>query len=198
MTPLEPARQRSQTAADIQGRQRASGTPARVVVGIDGSWPARAALQWAARYARATQSVLCAVRVLEWPVGFHSASQRRPEPTLHVPDSEVGQSYRDGMLRIFDEADPLPDWNLTFAEGPTAQTLVQLAQDADLLVIGSREHAASGSTQAGDTGHYCTSHSRTPVVIVPVEYLKQSQPLATAMPGPPRPPGLEKCSFVDA
>lgn len=140
-------------------------------MGIDGSWPARAALQWAASHARATQSVMCAVRVLEWPIGFHSASPGRAEPTVHVPDSDVGKSYRDGMRRIFDEVDPLPGWCLTFAEGPTAQMLVQLTEDADLLVIGSREHAVTGDVQVGDIGHYCISHSRRPVVIVPVEYL---------------------------
>ena len=48
--------------------------PTRVVVGVDGSWPARAALQWAARYARATEAVLHAVRVLDWPIRFVTAS----------------------------------------------------------------------------------------------------------------------------
>ena len=153
--------------------QGPGGRPARVVVGIDGSWPARAALQWAARYARATQSVLYAVRVLEWPIGFSATSKAPSGPTLHVPDSELDPSYRNGMTRILDETAPLPGWRLTFAEGPTAPMLVQLAENADLLVLGSRVLASSGDARNGDIGRYCISRSSRPVVIVPVEYLDQ-------------------------
>ena len=76
------------------------------------------------------------------------------------------------MSRIFDEVDPLPGWELSFAEGPTAPVLVQLARLADLLVLGSRERAVLGDARVGDIGHYCISHSRRPVVVVPVEYLE--------------------------
>lgn len=153
--------------------QRSRGRPPRVVVGIDGSWPARAALQWAARYARATQSALYAVRVLEWPIGFSATSQAPSGPTLNVPESELDPSYRNGMTRILDETDPLPGWRLTFAEGPTAPMLVQLAENADLLVLGSRVLASSGDARNGDIGRYCISRSSRPVVVVPVEYLDQ-------------------------
>jgi nucleotide-binding universal stress UspA family protein len=164
------------STSEIQTDQEALTASPCIVVGIDGSWPSRAALEWAARHARSTQSVLCAVHVLEWPVGFHGDSSARAKPTPHVPDHEVGQSYRDGMRRIFDDVKPLPEWRLTFAEGPTAPMLVQLAEDADLLVIGSRENAFSGDARTGDTGHYCASHSRRPVVVVPVEYLRGLPP----------------------
>lgn len=151
-----------------------------IVVGIDGSWPARGALRWAARYARATGSVLRAVRVLEWPVGFTSTSTGRAGPTMDVPDGELDHSYRHGMQRIFNEVDPLPGWALTFAEGPVAQVLVELAKQADLLVLGSHEHAVAGDARVGDIGHYCISHSRRPVVVVPVEYLEGLPPEASS------------------
>lgn len=155
-------------------------SPPRVIVGFDGSWSARAALHWAARYARATGSVLQAVRVLEWPIGFTSASTGPAGPTLHVPDSELDQTYRHGLSRIFAEADPLPGWTLSFAEGPTAQTLVQLADDAELLVLGSHVRATSGDARTGELGRYCTNHASRPVVIVPVEYLEHHPPVSRA------------------
>lgn len=167
MTSDSPAERKEPSRTETTAPLTAGRTPPRIVVGIDGSWPARAALQWAAWHARATQSVLHAVRVLEWPIGFHSASPGGAGPNPHVPDSDLSQSYLDGMRRIFDEVDPLPEWCLTFAEGPTAPMLVQLTEDADLLVIGSREQAVSGDAFAGEIGHYCISHSRRPVVIVP-------------------------------
>jgi nucleotide-binding universal stress UspA family protein len=97
--------------------------------------------------------VLHAVRVLEWPIGFTSASTSPTAPTLRVPDPELDESYRHGMRRIFDEVAPLPDWDLSFAEGPTAATLVQLARHADLLVLGSRERAVLGDARVGNIGH---------------------------------------------
>lgn len=148
-----------------------------VIVGIDGSIASRVALAWAARYARATRSTLFAVRVLEWPVGFREDSTGHDDPVPHVPDTEVGRSYRRGMRRIFDEVDPRPEWRLGFAAGPTAAMLVHLVEDAELLVIGSRERAATGQAQAGGIAHYCASHSPRPVVIVPVDHLPRHGPV---------------------
>jgi nucleotide-binding universal stress UspA family protein len=142
-----------------------------IVVGIDGGQPAQAALRWAAKLARATQSRLRAVCVLEWPVGFTAGSSPGPGPTLQLPDSAVDGSYRHGMVRVFDEVDPPADWRFHFASGDPGEVLVQLAEESDLLVIGSREHATAGRAISGGTGHYCLSHSTCPFVTVPVEYL---------------------------
>jgi nucleotide-binding universal stress UspA family protein len=144
-----------------------------IVVGIDGGQPAQAALQWAARLARATQSQLRAVCVLQWPVGFTSGSSGSPGLTLQLPNSAVDGSYLHGMVRVFNEVDPLPDWLFHFAAGDPGEVLVQLADEADLLVIGSREHATAGRALSGGTGHYCLTHSTCPFVTVPVEYLSR-------------------------
>lgn len=49
-------------------------------------------LQRAARYARATSAVLHAVRVLERPIGFTSASTSPTAPALRVPDPTLDAS----------------------------------------------------------------------------------------------------------
>lgn len=149
-----------------------------IVVGIDGSPESGAALAWAAQYGRVTHSNLCAVRVLEWPVGFAEGIGPRAEPTMDIPEHEIGAGYRNGMMRIFHEVDPPATWRLQFAEGPFAQMLVQLAEDADLLVVGSRARSTSGVALTGETGRYCTTHSSRPVVVVPMEYLAQASKLA--------------------
>lgn len=141
-----------------------------IVVGIDGSPSSQAALRWAAHLARATQWGLHATHVLEWPIGLDGDGSRTgPEQVLRLSDSDVNSSYRSGMSRVFAEVKPLPGWQLRFAEGDVAEVLVRLADDAELLVIGSREHAASGRVLAGGISHYCISHSTRPVVVVPVE-----------------------------
>lgn len=142
-----------------------------IVVGIDGSPSSQAALRWSAKLARATRWSLYAVHVLEWPVGLTGSGG--PAEVLLLRDADVDPSYRHGMRRVF-EVDPQPEWTLNFSEGDTAEVLVRIAQDAELLVIGSREHAASGRTLAGGISHYCISQATYPVVIVPVEYLSGS------------------------
>jgi hypothetical protein len=51
-------------------------TSSHIVVGIDGSPPSQAALQWAAFLARTTQWGLLAVHVLEWPIGLDGGGSR--------------------------------------------------------------------------------------------------------------------------
>jgi nucleotide-binding universal stress UspA family protein len=153
-------------------------TSASVVVGIDGSPSSQAALRWAAHLARSTYWGLRAVHVLEWPIGLEdSASMSGPGQVLQLRDSAVEPAYRRGMTRVFDEVRPCPEWQLHFAEGDLAQVLVELSDKAELLVIGSREHAAAGRTLAGGISHYCISHAKCPVVIVPVEYLERPSSL---------------------
>jgi nucleotide-binding universal stress UspA family protein len=145
-----------------------------IIVGIDDSPSSRAALSWAARLARATRWELRAVHVLEWPVGLTEELSGLPAEVAHLPDSAVDQSFRHGMRRVFDEVDPPSGWALQFAEGDTAEMLVRLAAEAELLVIGSREHDTSGRVLAGGISHYCISHATRPVVVVPVEHLSRT------------------------
>jgi nucleotide-binding universal stress UspA family protein len=141
-----------------------------ILVGIDGSPPSQAALRWGAYVARTTHWGLHAVHVLEWPIGLDGdGSMTGPGEVLRLSDSDVNASYRSGMTRVFEEVEPLPHWQLHFAAGDVAEILVRLADDAELLVIGSREHAASGRVLAGAISHYCISHSKRPVVVVPVQ-----------------------------
>lgn len=147
-------------------------TSSDIVVGIDGSPSSQAALRWAANLARTTQWVVHAVHVLEWPIGLIGGGSRPgPVEDLYLPDSDVDASYRRGMTRVFNDVDPLPGWLFHFAVGDLRRVLVRLSENAELLVIGSREHEVSGRALAGALSHYCISHTNLPVVIVPVDYL---------------------------
>jgi nucleotide-binding universal stress UspA family protein len=158
-----------QMALDTPAPRGSSISPTRIIVGIDGSPSSQAALSWAAKIARATRWSLRAVHVLEWPVGLTALDA--PAEVLVLRDADVDLSYRRGMRRVFHEVHPPPEWTLTFSTGRPADILVRMAQEAELLVIGSREHSASGRTLAGGISHYCISQTIVPVVIVPVEYL---------------------------
>jgi nucleotide-binding universal stress UspA family protein len=137
-----------------------------IVVGLDDSATARAAHRWAAAYAHATGKGLCAVHVVDWPIGLN-ASAVKSGTRLRVPKQDVAEPYWRGMHRVFDETSSPPGSMLQFAQGDVGDVLVRLSTNADLLVVGIREPVRGRRYLAGSVSHYCISHASCPVVTVP-------------------------------
>ena len=139
-----------------------------IVVGLDESPSSRAALAWAARHATLTRSVVRAVHVLDWPYGLDQVEFALLETVgLLLTHDEIETRYRHRITRLFDEIDPRPDWLIQFAQGEPGRVLVRQARNAQLLVVGTREHVGLGRLLAGSISHYCLSHAPCPVVAVP-------------------------------
>jgi nucleotide-binding universal stress UspA family protein len=51
-------------------------------------------------------------------------------------------------------------------EGPAAEVLVDAAEGADLLVVGSRGHGGFAGVMLGSVSQQCAQHASCPVVIV--------------------------------
>jgi nucleotide-binding universal stress UspA family protein len=141
-------------------------TATEVLVGLDGSASAKAALDWAARYARGTHLPLRAVHVL---VDLYTpkVASTAVLVTEYTRDEEAEELAKDGMRRLFASVDPEPTWHLEFAEGLIAPELVERAARAQLLVVGTREHTGIGRLVNGSVSHYCLKHAPCPVVAVP-------------------------------
>ncbi|OFE18753.1 hypothetical protein BA895_00715 [Humibacillus sp. DSM 29435] len=156
-----------------------------VIVAVDDSSASRAAHRWAASYARATATDLCAVHVLDWPIGL-VGHPGEPRTRLYVPARHVAPSYRRRLHRVLDDSDSTVDEatgpaadsetdidscaasSLHFAQGPVGEVLVRLSTHATLLVIGTREPLRDGHRLVtGSASHYCVSHATCPVVTVP-------------------------------
>ena len=71
MMMARPPRRLVATAAWPSG-QIERGEPQRIVVGLDDTPTARAALRWAARQARLTGATVRAVHVIDWPIGIEA------------------------------------------------------------------------------------------------------------------------------
>jgi nucleotide-binding universal stress UspA family protein len=145
------------------------GEPQRIVVGLDDTPTARAALEWAARQARLIEATVCAVHVIDWPIGIEAFGSVEVDQDGRLPEEKVSAPYRRGIRRVFEEASPEPDWQLQFAEGDAAEVLVAEASDADLLVIGTRTNPDWTGDVSGPIAHHCLSHTTCPVVVVPLE-----------------------------
>lgn len=134
----------------------------RIVVGVDGSPASRRALHWAAAEAEHTGSDLQVV--MTW---------RNPDPAMWVPHDRPGTDpaalTRTALARI--TAQTLGDTRRVAVEemtleGPPAQTLLDVAAGADLLVVGNRGLGEFTGMLLGSVSLHCVSHAKCPVVVV--------------------------------
>lgn len=139
----------------------------RIVVGADGSPAGMAALRWAVEEARTRGCEVQAVLVFQYgPVGWALAAEGIPAPT--IPYEEMQQEAERTLSRILGEIDSTGvEVTSVVRQGAVAQTLMELAKDASLLVVGTRGYGGFRGLLLGSTSHQCVSHSPCPVVVVP-------------------------------
>lgn len=138
-----------------------------IVVGVDDSKQARAALRWAAAQARSTGCVLHGIHVLEWPRTTDMYGYAVVADQVLPDGADLDSFYRVPSEEVFAEVDPEPDWRLTFAQGHAGHVLVDASRDARMLVLGACEHTGVMRLLNGSTGHYCLNHVECPLVAVP-------------------------------
>lgn len=138
-----------------------------IVVGVDGSEGARAALNWAVREAELRGITLDAVCAWSFPipVGF-------PYAEMQGMAAEDLQQRAEALLAIeVDKALAETGLDVTVARharmGHPTQILQEAAKDADLLVVGMRGRGGFVGLLLGSTSRTCAEHARCPVVIVP-------------------------------
>ena len=137
-----------------------------IVVGVDLSPSARAALRWAAEQAIATQQDLRAVHAVDVSPAFTMAvGMGAMAVPMHA--SAMDTAYRDAITAVFDSIQPEPGWRLEFYSGEAGPVLVAESVGEALLVVGTREHVGIGRLVSGSVSHHCLSHAQCPVVAVP-------------------------------
>ena len=133
----------------------------RIVVGVDGFESSKAALRWAIRQAKLTGAVVEAVIAWHVPVGTGWI------PTADMPD------YQEDAFTVLAEAitemctvDPDVQVCPRVLQGRAGQVLVEAADGADLLVVGSEGHRGLAEALLGSVGQYCANNASCPVVIM--------------------------------
>ncbi len=136
-----------------------------VVVGIDGSPGGAAALQFAVEEARLRELPLRVVFAWE-----PSSSAYVGEAFAATADAFVeGEHHAEDVLRTALGAVPAGSGMTVEAlsvEGDPATVLVEQAQDAALLVVGSRGRGTATSLLLGSVSQAVAHHARCPVAIV--------------------------------
>ena len=135
-----------------------------IVVGLDLSPSARAALAWAAEQARATGQTLRAVHVISASSTYSMALGGVAVP---IEPSEMDSPHGEAVAAVFDSVQPELGWRLKFFSGEAGPILVAESVGAALLVVGTKEHVGIGRLISRSVSHYCLSHANCPVVAVP-------------------------------
>lgn len=133
-----------------------------IVVGVDGSPFAAAALAWAADLARAIDAEVVAVHAFgllaHLHAGAESAEQHRAEVEDALRSRWVAPLAGAGVR-----------YRTVLAEGNPVTALLQVADEtrARMVVVGCRGTGGFPGLQLGSTSHQLAQHATTPVVIVP-------------------------------
>src|SRR5579864_9761601 len=140
----------------------------RIVVGIDGSEHARAALEWAIRMAKGMGAEIIAVYAVYVPMYF-------PEP-YGIP-VQFDEEWRKEIKAEFEDKWCLPlrdaglEYRTVMRDGRPASVIADVADEegADLIVVGRRGRGGAAELLLGSVSHELALHSRKPVLLIEPE-----------------------------
>lgn len=144
-------------------------TTRTIVLGIDGSAGAQAALAWAVEYAPLVDAEVIVVHSMD-------VSMPVPAPTIDAAPFVVDDALRTDMRgALHDWCTPLRDAGIAYRaelyEGNPVGAITRLAREAgaDLIVVGRRGRGGFTELVLGSVPHALSHHAHVPVVIVPAE-----------------------------
>ncbi|MCW2724869.1 MAG: UspA domain protein [Frankiales bacterium] len=135
----------------------------QVLVGVDGSVGAQAALMAAAGFARLAAAELVVLTVWE----------RVPHPVyapVNAEDSDELTAARERLEATLERAqEALAGLAVRseVREGHPAQVLLAASAEADLLVLGAHGLGGGGGLPVGGIARDCAGHAACPVVVMP-------------------------------
>lgn len=137
-----------------------------IVVGLDDSPSAAAALRWAVEQSRVTGVPLRALCAWELK-SDDSASGSRDVAKAASADARARATRR--VLDALGMGAANVRWSLDVVEGPAGPALVKRSRGAHLLVLGARDLTGMRRVDLGSVSQYCLSHAEPPVVAVPAD-----------------------------
>lgn len=136
----------------------------RIVVGIDGSESARAALDWAWDEAERWGAELEVVHAWSYPYAYGvEGAVVVPPQTLSADAAKlVDEEIAELRTRKGDSV----RMSLVVEEGGAAHTLLDRGKDAAMIVVGARGHGGFLSLLVGSVADQVVHHAECPVVVV--------------------------------
>lgn len=141
----------------------ATGLDSGIVVGVDRSQGAAAALRWAVREARSRGVPVTAVLAWDWLEQGHAIVGKDFDPSYGEAEAKA---VLDDIISTAIGTDHTSDVARTVVLGLPVPSLLEAAADADLLVVGARGLGGFKSLLLGSVSQQCTHHATCPVAIV--------------------------------
>ena len=149
----------------------------RIVVGVDGSQESQQALEWAVEQARLTSSMVEVVYAYEyspsWQLyGYEGLSiaevelAAREEETVEREAVAYAEGLVSDMIAKLKNPEAVEIEPVIVNDRRPASALLKRAQDASLLVVGSRGRGGFAGLLLGSVSQQCASHATCPVVIL--------------------------------
>ncbi|MGZ6777839.1 MAG: universal stress protein [Mycobacterium sp.] len=175
-----------------------------ILVGVDGSAAAKAAVAWATRDAAMRNMPLTLVHVVVPVVPALSMS-----PEIALP-SDVFRWQEDQAVHVLDEARDTvaassrdvspPMVHSVVLHGGAVATLVDLSKDADLIVVGARGMGAFSRALLGSVSTGLVHHAHCPVAVIHEEAPKvaANAPVLVGIDGSPASLSATELAFDEA
>ncbi len=145
-----------------------TGSNGLIVVGVDSSDGAKAALRFALMEAKLRQATLRVVHT--WRFGYIGVSGIEGfSPVVGADLGDLRRTAEVALDAVMHEVAPDADGVVIerrVSEGAPATVLVDESRQADLLVVGSRGHGGFAGLLLGSVSQQCAQHAACPVVIV--------------------------------
>jgi nucleotide-binding universal stress UspA family protein len=141
-------------------------TGAKIVVGLDGSAQSQAALRWALDEARLRNGRVVAIHAWSYPYlgEWYDARASFDTDVLHAIERDAKETVDSALAEVGVPENVVA--SSAAVEGSASAVLIAAAQDADLLVVGSRGRGGFAELVLGSVSHQCAQHASCPVVIV--------------------------------
>lgn len=140
----------------------------RIVVGVDGSAHATAAVEYAIRMSKGMGSEVIAVFAVAPPVYFDTGYAAATVPF------QYDEQWRADMKKELEDVwcKPLRDANVEYRalmeDGRAASVIMQAADayDADVVVVGRRGRGGVAELLLGSVSHEVVLHCKRPVLVI--------------------------------
>lgn len=134
----------------------------RLVVGVDGSPSSHAALRWAVRYAGLIGAEVDAVAAWDLP-GARNWSA--PAVDTEFDEEQAERGLVEEVREVLGDSGT-SQVHERLVRGDPVDVLLDAAEGAEALVVGSRGRGGFRRALLGSVSHQCAIHARCPVVIV--------------------------------
>jgi nucleotide-binding universal stress UspA family protein len=139
-----------------------------IVVGFDASVHSRQALEWAISEAAIRRAPLTVLTVQQAAAGYWGSPVAYPgDQDLVAHAAKVAREETDSALENLGEGKRPPSVTVQAVLGLPAEEILKEAQDADMIIIGSRGAGGFKKLLMGSVGLHITHHAHCPVVVIP-------------------------------